>query len=63
MKKILTRLNKDSIEVLSKESGMSRSNLSKTFKPRYEVTISKYKLQHRLIKAFELILDRKLSFF
>lgn len=68
MKKVLARLNEDSLEevslaILSKEASMSQSNLSKTFKSSYGMNISQYKLQQRLVKSFELILEGKLSIF
>lgn len=68
MKKVLSRLNEDSLEevnleILSKEVGMSQSNLSKTFKSSYGMNISQYKLQQRLVRAFELIMENKLSVF
>ena len=68
MKKVLSRLNEDSLEeinldVLSKEVRMSRSNLSKTFKSSYGINISQYRIQQRLIKAYELIVEGKLSIF
>lgn len=68
MKKVLAKLNDDSLEevnlaALSQEVGMSESNLSKTFKSSYGMNISQYRLQQRLVKAFELILAGKLSIF
>lgn len=68
MKKVLAKLNEDSLEevnlkLLSKEAGMSQSNLSKTFKSSYGMNISQYKLQQRLVRAFELIMEGKLSIF
>ncbi len=68
MKKVLAKLNEDTLEeinleVLSKEVGMSQSNLSKTFKSSYGMNISQYRLQQRLIRAFELLLEGKLSIF
>ncbi|MGJ8631083.1 MAG: helix-turn-helix transcriptional regulator [Glaciecola sp.] len=68
MKKILARLNDDNIEeinltTLAKEVGMSESHLSKTFKSSYGMNLSQYRLQQRLVKAFELIVEGKLSIF
>lgn len=68
MKTVLARLNENTVEdikldMLAKEVGLSTTHLSKTFKSSYGMSISQYKLQQRLMRSYELVLEGKLSIY
>jgi AraC-like DNA-binding protein len=66
MKLLLSRLEGDlekipSVDELSKELGMSKAQLTKTFKSSYGMTISEYLTQKRMQRSQDLIKEGKLS--
>lgn len=50
-------------DLILNKGAQDTTHLSKTFKSSYGVSISQYKLQQRLMRTYELVLEGKLSIY